>query len=110
MADPEVESKREKDLEDDMRAKMEEEELILNETVEQMMNMEINQRKNEGGMECFEEVSKNRLEFNNWKTEREWKLQKMHEANRTLAPADNANKTELETEDREKGKEQRQNL
>ena len=75
MADPgsmaEVESKREKDLEDYMRAKMEEEELILNETVEQMMNMEINQRKNEGGMECFEEGSKYRLEFNNWKTERE---------------------------------------
>ena len=42
MADPEVESKREKDLEDDMRAKLEEEELILDETVEKMMNMEIN--------------------------------------------------------------------
>ena len=53
MADPEVESKREKDLEDDMRAKLEEVELILDETVKQMMNMEINQRKDEGDMEGF---------------------------------------------------------
>ena len=56
-------------------------------------------------MEGFEEGSKHCLQFNIWRTEREWKLQKIHEANSTLAPADDANKTELETEAREQGKE-----
>ena len=42
--------------------------------------MEINQRKDEGDMEGFERGSKYRLNFNIWKTEREWRLQKMHEA------------------------------
>ena len=56
-------------------------------------------------MEGFERGSKYCLEFNIWKTEREWKLQKIYEAKSTLAPADNANKTEIETEDREQGKE-----
>ena len=101
-AHPEEEKSGEKYLEDDVRAKLEEEELILDETVEKMMNMEINQRKDEGEMEGFERSSKYCLEFNIWKTEKEWKLQKMHEAKSTLAPAD---KTEPETEDRDQGNE-----
>ena len=51
MADPEEENSGEKDLEDDMSAQMEEEELALDETVENMMNMEINQGKDVGDME-----------------------------------------------------------
>ena len=94
-ADPEEKHSGEKDLEDDVRAKLKEEELILDEPVEKMMNMEIYQRKDKGDMEGFERGLKYCLEFNIWKTEREWKLQKMHEAKSTLAPADNENKTEL---------------
>ena len=73
MADPEEENSGEKDLGDDERAKLEEEELVLDETVEKIMSMEINQRKEEGDMEGFERGSKYRLEFNIWKTEREWR-------------------------------------
>ena len=65
------------------------------------MNMEINQRKNEGDMEGFEEGSKYRLQFNIWKTERDWNLQKVNEANSTLAPADNAIKTQPANEAKE---------
>ena len=92
-AGPEEESSGEEDLENDERAKLEEEELVLVETVEKMMNMEIKQREDEGDMESFERGSKYCLKFNIWKTEREWRLQKMHEAKSTLAPADNENNT-----------------
>ena len=67
------------------------------------MNMKIKQREDEGDMESFERGSKYCLEFNIWKTEREWRLQKMHGAKSTLVPADNENETEPETEDKEQG-------
>ena len=61
MDDPKGDSKRKKDLEDDMRARLEEEELTLDETVEEFMNMKINQRKNDGDLDGFEEGSKYHL-------------------------------------------------
>ena len=103
--DPEEENSREEDLENDERTKLEEEELVLDETVEKMMNIEIKQREDEGDMESFERGSKYCLKFNIWKTEREWRLQKMHKAKGTLAPADNENNMGQETEDREQDNE-----
>ena len=91
----------EEDSEGDERAKMEEEQVELDETVQQMMDMEISQRKDEGDMKGFEEGSKYRLEFNIWKTEREWELMKRHEAKSTPAAADEENNTQAEEEHRE---------
>ena len=48
----------EEDLEIDERAKKDEEQLVWDKTVKDMMNMKINQRKNEGNMEVFERGSK----------------------------------------------------
>ena len=104
-ADPEEENSGEKDLENDEREKLEEEELVLDETVEKMMNMEIKQREDDGDMEKFERGSKYCMKCNIWKTEREWRLQKMHKAKSTLAPADNENNTGPETEDMEQDNE-----
>jgi hypothetical protein len=56
-------------------------------------------------MEGFEEGSKYRLQFNILKTERDWNLQKVNEANSTLAPADNAIKTQPENEAKEQSME-----
>ena len=53
-ADPEEESGGEEDLENDERAKLDEEQLVWDKTVKDMMTMEINQRKDEGDMEGFE--------------------------------------------------------
>ena len=56
--------------------------------------MEITQRKNEGDLEGQEKGSNFRLRFNIWKTEKEWKFWKEHEAKNEaktesiLAPAD----------------------
>ena len=90
----------EEDSEGDERAKMEEEQVELDETVQQMMDMEISQRKDEGDMKGFEEGSKYRLEFNIWKTEREWELMKRHEAKSTPAAAEEENNTQAEEEHR----------
>ena len=90
----------EEDLENDERAKKEEEHLVWDKTVKNMMNMKINQRKDEGDMESFKRGSKYRLEFNIWKTERKWELQKMHEAKSSPAAADKKNNTESGKEDR----------
>ena len=93
------------DLEGDKRAKMEEEQLAWDKTVKKMMDMEISQRIDEGDMEGFEEGSKYRLEFNIWKTEREWELLKRHEAKSNPAAADEENNTQSEEEHREQEKE-----
>ena len=61
----------EEEEEGDERAKMEEEQVELDETVQQMIDIEISKRKVEGDMGGFEEGSKYRLEVNIWKTERE---------------------------------------
>ena len=102
-------SEEEEDLENDEKARLEEEQLVWDETVKDMMNMEIKQRKDEGDMEGIERGSNYRLRFNIWRTEREWKLQRMHEAKTesTLAPADNGNNTESENKAREPEKEAR---
>ena len=51
------ETSEEEDLEGDERAKMEEEQVEIDETVKQMMDMEICQREAEGDREGFEEGS-----------------------------------------------------
>ena len=67
---PVVDTSEEEDLEGDERAKMEEKQVEIDETVKQMMDMEIRQREAEGDREGFEEGSKYRLEFDIWKTEK----------------------------------------
>ena len=62
-------SEEEEDLKNDEKARLEEEQLVWDETVKDMMNMELKQRKDEGDMEGFERGSNYRLRFNIWKTE-----------------------------------------
>ena len=57
-------SEEEEDLENDEKARLEEEQLVWDETVKDMMNMEIKQRKDEGDMEGIERGSNYRLRFN----------------------------------------------
>ena len=90
----EGDSKEKDELEDNMRARLEEEEMAIDETVEEFMNMEITQRKNERDLEGFEEGSNYRLKFNIWKIKTDWNLLKRNAAYRILAPADNAIKTQ----------------
>ena len=79
--EPEEESSEEEEnFEDELRARMEEEQLAWDETVQALMDMEITQRKNEGDLEGHEKGLNFRLRFNIWKTEKEWKFQKEHEA------------------------------
>ena len=76
---------------------MEEEQLAWDETVQALMDMEITQRKNEGDLEGHEKGSNFRLRFNIWKTEKEWKFHKEHEAKTesTLVPAEKLNKNKV---------------
>ena len=91
----------EEDLEGDERAKMEEKQVEIDETVKQMMDMEISQREAEGGREGFEEESKYCLEFHIWKTEKEWETLTKHEDTSTSTAADEGNKPQAEEEHRE---------
>ena len=47
-------SEEEEHLENDEKERLDEEQLVLDETVKDMMNMELKQRKDEGDMEGFE--------------------------------------------------------
>ena len=91
----------EEDLDGDERAKREEEQIEIDEVIQQMMKMEICQREAEGDREGFEECSKYRLEFNIWKTEKEWKTLTKHEDSITPTAADEENKTHAEKEHKE---------
>ena len=101
--------RRRKNLKNDEKARLEEEQPVWDETVKDMINMELKQRKDDGDMDGFERGSNYRLRFNIWRTKREWKLQRMHEAKTksTLVSADNGNNTESENKASEPEKEAR---
>ena len=58
------------------KAKIEEDQLVFDEAVKALVEMELIQRKKEGDLEGYEEGSEYWLKFNILKTEQDWKKNK----------------------------------
>ena len=58
------------------KAKIEEDQMVIDEAVKALVEMELIQRKKEGDLEGYEEGSEYWLKFSIWKTEKDWKKTK----------------------------------
>ena len=76
--DDKAEEKMENDgnVENDERAKIEEDQMVIDEAFKELIEMELKQKKKEGDWEGYDEGSANWLKFNIWKTEQDWKKTK----------------------------------
>ena len=81
-----------KDVEEDKRAKSEREQNGIDEVVQDMMKIELRQRRNEGDNEGYECGSKHQLMFNLWKVEKDWRSLTRREVQINPATNDTHNK------------------
>ena len=58
-------------MDEDGKAKIEEDQMVIDEAVKALVEMELIQRKKEGDLEGYEEGSEYWLKFNIWKTEQD---------------------------------------
>ena len=63
-------------MDEDEKAKIEEDQMVIDEAVKALVEMELIQRKNGGDLEGYEEGSEYWLKFNIWKTEQDLKKTK----------------------------------
>ena len=63
-------------MDEDEKAKIEEDQMVIDEAVKALVEMELIQRKKEGNLEGYEEGSEYWLKFSIWKTEKDWKKNK----------------------------------
>ena len=63
-------------MDEDGKAKIEEDQMSIDEAVKALVEMELIQRKKDRDLEGYEEGSEYWLKFNIWKTEQDWKKTK----------------------------------
>ena len=63
-------------MDEDEKAKIEEDQMVIDEAVKALVEMELKQRKKEGDLEGYEAGSEYWLKFNIWKTEQDCKKTK----------------------------------
>ena len=76
----------------------------IDEVVQDMMRIEIRQRRNEGENEGYECGSKHQLMFNIWKVEKDWRSLTRHEVQINPATDDTRNKPAVKEQINELGR------
>ena len=87
---------KDEEVEEDKEAKKEGEQIEIDKVVQEMMKIELKQRKSEGDNEACESGSKHRLMFNIWKVEKDWKGLTKHEVQISPSFDDTDNKLHQE--------------